>query len=112
MCRLNGFYTQRFNRTHARVGHVFQGRYKAILFERDIELPELARYVVLNLLWARMIQRLETWPWSSCLATCGETAFPLWLQTDWIQGQFGQRRSSIIAKYVSFIHEVMCLPSV
>ena len=35
MRQLNGVYTQRFNRRHGRVGHVFQGRYQAILVERD-----------------------------------------------------------------------------
>lgn len=55
MRQLNGVYTQHFNRAHSRVGHVFQGRYKAILVERDSYLLELARYVVLNPLRARMV---------------------------------------------------------
>jgi len=55
MRQLNGVYTQRFNRAHGRVGHVFQGRYKAILVERDSYLLELARYVVLNPLRAGMV---------------------------------------------------------
>ncbi len=54
MRQLNGVYTQRFNRGHSRVGHVFRGRYKAILVERDSYLLELARYVVLNPLRAGM----------------------------------------------------------
>ena len=53
MRQLNGVYTQRFNRTHARVGHVFQGRFKAILVHKDSYLLELARYVVLNPLRAK-----------------------------------------------------------
>jgi putative transposase len=48
MRQLNGVYTQWFNRTNHRVGHVFQGRYKAILVEKDSYLLETARYVVLN----------------------------------------------------------------
>ena len=112
MRQLNGVYTQRFNRAHARVGHVFQGRYKAILVERDSYLLELARYVVLNPLRAKMVRRLEAWPWSSYPATCGQAASPPWLQTDWILGQFGRRRSSAIAKYVTFVHEGARLPSV
>ena len=48
MRQLNGVYTQRFNRTHNRVGHVFQGRYKAILVQKDAYLLELSRYIVLN----------------------------------------------------------------
>ena len=46
--RENGLYTQRFNQRHQRVGHLFQGRYKAILVDKDNYLLELCRYVVLN----------------------------------------------------------------
>ncbi len=112
MRQLNGVYTQRFNRAHDRAGHVFQGRYKSILVERDSYLLELARYVVLNPLRAGMVKKLEAWPWSSYLVTCGQEPSPAWLQTDWIWGQFGQRRSSAIAKYVAFVHEGARLPSV
>ena len=112
MRQLNGLYTQRFNRTHHRVGHVIQGRYKAILVERDSYLQELARYVVLNPLRAKMIGRLEEWPWSSYLATCGQAARPAWLQTDWILGQFGPERAGAIAGYVAFVHAGARLPSV
>ncbi len=112
MRQLNGVYTQRFNRAHSRVGHVFQGRYQAILVERDSYLLELARYIVLNPLRAKRVKRLEAWPWSSYLATCGQTLSPQWLQTDWLLAQFGQRRGSAIAKYVGFVHEGARLPSV
>jgi len=112
MRQLNGVYTQRFNRLHGRVGHVFQGRYKAILVERDSYLLELARYVVLNPLRAGMVKRLEAWPWSSYLATCGQAVAPEWLQTDWILTQFGRQRASVIRKYVEFVHEGTRLPSV
>lgn len=112
MRQLNGVYTQRFNRAHARVGHVFQGRYKAILVERDSYLLELARYVVLNPLRARMVKRLENWPWSSYPATCGQLPAPEWLQADWVLAQFGKQRASAIRKYVEFVHEGARLPSV
>ena len=112
MRQLNGVYTQRFNRARARVGHVFQGRYKAILVERDSYLLELSRYVVLNPLRANMVKRLESWRWSSYLSICGQTAAPVWLQTDWLLAQFGKRRPSAIEKYVRFVHEGARLPSV
>ena len=112
MRQLNGVYTQRFNRAHKRVGHVFQGRYKAILVERDSYLLELARYVVLNPLRAKMVKSLENWQWSSYLATCGQVPAPGWLQTDWILAQFGKRRSGAIEKYVQFVHEGARLPGV
>lgn len=112
MRQLNGVYTQRFNRAHGRVGHVFQGRYKAILVERDSYLLELARYVVLNPLRAKRVKRLDAWPWSSYLATCGQSAIPCWLKTDWILAQFGKQRATAIRKYVQFVHEGAHLPSV
>jgi putative transposase len=112
MRQLNGVYTQRFNRSHQRVGHVFQGRYKAILVEMDSYLLELARYVVLNPLRAKMVRRVEQWPWSSYAATCGQQTQPQWLQTDFILSQFSAQRARAIAKYITFVHEGKGLPSV
>lgn len=112
MRQLNGVYTQRFNRSHRRVGHVFQGRFKAILVEKDNYLLELARYVVLNPLRAKMVRRLENWPWSSYRASCGQAAKPDWLQVDFVLSQFGAHRARAIAKYVAFVHEGARLPSV
>ena len=112
MRQLNGVYTQQFNRHHQRVGHVFQGRFKAILVEKDSYLLELARYVVLNPLRARMVRRVEQWPWSSYPATCGQVLRPEWLHTDFILSQFSAQRARAIAKYVEFVHEGKGLPSV
>jgi hypothetical protein len=69
MRQLNGIYTQRFNRRHGRVGHVFQGRYKAIVVERDSYLKELALYVVLNPVRAKRVQHPGDWPWSKVKRT-------------------------------------------
>ncbi len=112
MRQLNGVYTQLFNRKHGRVGHVFQGRFKAILVEKDSYLLELARYVVLNPLRAKMVRRLEQWPWSSYRATCGQVQKPDWLQTDFLLSQFAAKRARAIAKYVVFVHEGKGLDSV
>ena len=75
MRQLNGVYTQRFNRRHGEVGHLYQGRYKAILVQKESYLQELTRYVVLNPL-RRMVEKLEDWPWSSYPATIGLTKVP------------------------------------
>jgi len=72
MRELNGVYTQRFNRTYDRAGHVFQGRYKAILVQKEAYLLELARYVVRNPVRARMVRAPGEWPWSSYRAMIGE----------------------------------------
>ena len=69
MARLNAVYSQWFNRRHDRSGHLFQGRYKAILVERDPHLLELCRYVVLNPVRAGLVKKMEAWPWSSYHAT-------------------------------------------
>lgn len=66
---LNGTYTSAFNRRHFRIGHVFQGRYKAILVEKDAYLLELSRYIVLNPVRARMVRSAKDWPWSSYRGT-------------------------------------------
>ncbi len=63
MRQLNGVFTQRTNRRHGRVGHVFQGRYKSILVEREAYLLELCRYVVLNPVRAGMAARAGEWRW-------------------------------------------------
>ena len=62
MRQLNGVYTQRFNRKHKRVGHVFQGRYKAIIVQKDSYLLELARYIALNPVRAEMVRAAKDWP--------------------------------------------------
>lgn len=65
MRQLNGIYTQKFNFIHKRVGHLFQGRYKAILVEKDGYLTELIRYIGLNAVRAKLVKMPEQWKWSS-----------------------------------------------
>jgi putative transposase len=103
MRQLNGTYTQAFNRRHGRVGHVFQGRYKSILVDKQAYLLELARYVVLNPVRAGMVDRAEAWPWSSYGAMICEEVAPEWLETDWLLAQFGQDRARAIRAYERFV---------
>ena len=111
MRQLNGVYTQYINRTHRRVGHVFQGRYRAILVEKDSYLLELARYVVLNPVRARMVKDTAEWPWSSYRTMIGMASPPPWLKTDWLLGQFGTDRQQAIARYVDFVRAGVGLPT-
>jgi len=110
MRQLNGVYTQYVNRTHGRVGHVFQGRYQAILVEKDSYLLELARYVVLNPVRARMVNDAADWPWSSYGAMISQAA-PPWLKTDWILGQFASERHWAITRYIDFVRAGVGLPT-
>jgi putative transposase len=82
MRHLNGVYTQRFNRRHGKVGHVFQGRFKAILVDRDAYLLAVCRYVDLNPVRARMVAAPGDWPWSGYRALTGAAEPPPWLRAD------------------------------
>ena len=103
MRQLNGVYTQRTNRRHGLVGHLFQGRFKAILVERDAYLLELARYVVLNPVRAGMAGMADDWMWSSYRIMVGQAHAPVWLETDWLLAQFNQERSRAQAGYATFV---------
>ena len=111
MRQLNGVYTQRFNRRHGRVGHVFQGRFKAIVVDRDSYLLELCRYVVLNPIRAGVIKKIERYAWSSYPATLGLAERPAWLETDWVLGQFAKTRAVARRRYAEFVAEGRSLPS-
>ncbi len=93
MRHLNGIYTQRYNRRHKRPGHLFQGRFKAILVEKENYLLELCRYVVLNPVRARMLETPEQWAWSSYRATAGFDIKIDCLTTEWIVDLFSQKRN-------------------
>ena len=105
MRQLNGVYTQDTNRRHRLSGHVFQGRFKAILVERDSYLLELSRYVVLNPVRAAMVKHARQWQWSSYHAMIGVEPPPSWLQTDWLLSQFGHQRSRQVERYVEFVQQ-------
>jgi len=103
MRQLNGLYTQRFNRRHGMVGHLFQGRYKAILVQKDAHLFELSRYVLLNPVRARMVALPEDWVWSSYSLMISDSFAPEWLDTDWLLGQFGTQRAVARCAYQTFV---------
>lgn len=103
MRQLNGVYTQAFNRRHRRSGHLLQGRYKAILIQKESHLLEVCRYVVLNPVRAAMVEGPDGWAWSSYRATAGRVKPHLCLTREWILGQFGRRRLGAERKYRSFV---------
>ena len=112
MRQLNGVYTQLVNRRHGRVGHVFQGRYKAIIVDRDSYLLELCRYVVLNPVRAGMVKHVRQWKWSAYHATIDRDARPDWLHVDWLLSQFGHQRARQIERYVEFVQQGVRGPDV
>ena len=110
MRQLNGIYTQMFSRRYHESGHLFQGRYKAILVQKETYLLELTRYVVLNPVRARMVTKPEYWEWSSFNAMMGAETERQWLDVDWTLSQFGKNRGEAIAAYQQFVMEGKGLP--
>jgi putative transposase len=103
MRQLNGVYTQYFNRRHHRVGHVFQGRYKAVLIDKESYLLEVSRYVVLNPVRAKAVKSPEDWKWSSYRGTAGMEKPHKSVSPDWLLGQFGAKRRQAEKKYREFV---------
>src|SRR5512142_2829670 len=89
MRQLNGVYTQAFNKRHRCVGHVFQGRFKAVLVQKDSHFLEVCRYVVLNPVRAKAVGHPRQWKWSSYNATAGNSSVHPCLSIAEILGYFG-----------------------
>jgi len=92
------------------VGHLFQGRFKGILVERESSLLGLARYVVLNPVRAHRVRRPEERSWSSYRATAGLESAPPFLATDWLLGAFADTREQAVAGYRRFVEEGIGAP--
>ena len=105
MRQLNGIYTQKYNWRYKKTGHVFQGRYKAIIVDKDSYLLELSRYVVLNPVRAHVTEKPEEWKWSSYRATAGVDTSPEFLTTEWLLSQFGDRKKRAEDRYKKFVIE-------
>jgi hypothetical protein len=103
MRQLNGVYTQRYNRRNKKTGHVFQGRYKAILIQKENHLLEVCRYIVLNPVRARAVKLPKEWKWSSYKATAGFEKPHNCLTTDCILEQFGEKRKDAEKEYRGFV---------
>jgi len=111
MRQLNGVYTQRFNRKHDRVGHLFQGRYKAVLVDKESYLRELARYIVLNPVRAGLVKKPEEWRWSSYRATVGIVGPEAFLNIDFLLAVFADTRPEAAKRYAKFVSKGIGLPS-
>lgn len=103
MRQLNGMYTQFSNRRHGKVGHVFQGRFKSILVEKDAHLLELCRYIVLNPVRAKTCDHPGQWLWSSYGPTASGKNVPEFLSLDWILLQFAREKKKAKELYVAFV---------
>ena len=90
---------------HRRVGHLFQGRFKGILVQKETYLLELARHIVLNPVRTGLVADPKDWVWSSCRGTVGLERRPEFLTSDWLLAAFGDERQGAISAFVRFVAE-------
>ncbi len=103
MQQLNSAYCQWFNRRHDHVGHVLQGRFKALLVDRDEYFLEVLRYIVLNPVRAGLVSDPAEWRWSSYRATAGHTAAPAFLALHDVWRAFGSDVGKARHRFVDFV---------
>ena len=107
MRHINGAYTNYFNTKRQRAGHLFQGRYKAILVEKDAYALELSRYIHLNPVRAGMVQMPGEYRWSSYRSYIGQTARPEWLKITDQLGQFSGAEKEKQDSYRHFVEAII-----
>ena len=100
MHRLNGTYAQWFNRRHARVGHLFQGRYGARLVRGDSHLHATIRYIVRNPVRSGLCSNPRDWRWSSHLAVLGHASAPSFLAVETLLAYYGADRQRALLGYL------------
>jgi putative transposase len=103
MRRLNGVYTQKFNHRNQQVGHLFQGRFKAILVDKESYFLELCRYIVLNPVRAGLVDAPEEFAWSSYRAVLGLAPSPDCLVKETVLGYFGRDGRQAREAYQRFV---------
>ena len=101
---INGGYTGYFNRKYGRAGHLFQGRYKAILVDKESYLVELSRYVHLNPVRAGVVKTPEEYRWSSYPGFINKSKALDWIEYGWVLGRFGEDTTTARKRYRVYVH--------
>ena len=114
MQQLNSAYAQWFNRRHDRVGHVFQGRFKALLIDRDEYFLQVLRYIVVNPVKAGLVSDPAEWRWSSYAATAGFSEVPPCLALDGVLAAFDPDDATARRRFADFVSAGACqeLPAI
>ena len=103
MHHINGAYTIYYNVKRGRSGHLFQGRYKAILVDADEYAKELSRYIHLNPVRAKMVERPEEYKWSSYPYYLGVAKKPECLNLSFILSSWGKDKEEKIRNYRNYV---------
>ena len=102
---VNGAYTTYFNVKRDRSGHLFQGRYKSILVQKDAYCKELSRYIHLNPVRASIVHTPSEYTWSSYCCFIGLKESPGWLREESVLGYFDKDRSVAQRLYRDFVEK-------
>jgi putative transposase len=103
---INVSYVVYFNRKRRRCGHLFQGRFKAVVVDADEYLKHLSRYIHLNPVRSGIVMHCKDYPWSSYPIFGGYAKAPEWLETHWLLSLFGQNRKKATERYREFVESV------
>jgi REP element-mobilizing transposase RayT len=102
---INTSYTVYFNARYSRVGHLFQGRFKAILIEADAYAQEVSRYIHLNPVRAGIVSNPEDYRWSSLGEYSGRRTPNPWLQIGFVLSYFGENPKKSQLGYIGFVRD-------
>ena len=111
MGRLNMAYSQWFGRQHDQPGHLFHGRYKSIILQKERHLLEVCRHVVLNPVRLQAVNRADQWKWSSYRPLAFLKTLPFRLDSDWLFAQFGSNTSDPASAWRKYVTEGIERPS-
>ncbi len=100
---VNTTYTVYFNKTHERVGHLFQGRFKSILVQAESYAHELGPYIHLNPVRAELVDYPEQWPWSNYRAYLGDGDRETWTSTSLVLSTFAADPAEARRRYVEYV---------
>lgn len=104
MQNLSARYTRWVNWRHGRIGHLFQGRYKAIMIDADSYLVQLVAYIHLNPVRAGIVRKCEEFEWSSHRAYVGTDSIP-WLTTAAVLSHFSKKPARARGRFNKYVGE-------
>ena len=107
MGRLNMTYSQWFGRHHDQSGHLFRGRYKSIILQKECYLLKVCRHVVLNPVRLQAVNQADHWKWSSYRSTAFIDSVPSWLASDQLLAHFGSNISDPASSWRKYVTEGM-----
>lgn len=99
-------YARWHNRRYRQIGHLFQGRYRALLCAKESYLLELTRYIHLNPVRAKIVESPERYPWSSYQAYLGKS-LPCSVESGVVLGLLAQKESAARRAYEDFVYDAL-----